>query len=305
MSVAIISHPDCSAHVMASDHPESPARMLAIEEHLIQHAAELDIRQFVAKSINPALLLLAHDQQYIDFIFANAPADGYFDLDPDTRMNPHTLNAALLAAGSAIDAVDQVMNGEMSTAFCVIRPPGHHAERNKSMGFCLFNNIAIAALYAQQQYKLQKIAILDFDVHHGNGTENIISDKQGFLFCSIFQHPFYPYSGTTPTARHIINSPLPGSATGKEFRQVISDVWLPALHKFKPDLLFISAGFDAHAEDVMSQISLLESDYYWITKQLTTVAKQYAQGRLVSVLEGGYALGALGRSVIAHIKALM
>ena len=305
MTVAVISHPNCSAHDMGEYHPESPARMEAITKQLCRHEAELDIQQLQASPIDPKLLSLAHDQDYIDFIFANAPTTGIFEIDADTQMNPFTLNAALLAAGSVIDAVDSVMSDDFATAFCAIRPPGHHAERDKSMGFCLFNNVAIAALYAKQKYKLERIAIVDFDVHHGNGTENIISDKIGFLFCSLFQHPFYPFSGAGLTADHIINSPLPSSAGSIEIRQVVTDVWLPALNNFKPEMLFISAGFDAHVEDSISKISLQESDYYWITSQLKTVADRFADGCIVSVLEGGYALDALGRSVIAHLKALI
>jgi len=305
MSVAIISHPDCASHDMGEYHPESPARMSAIQDQLISSGIDFAVRQFDANPINKQLLELAHDKHYIDFIFANAPSSGTFELDPDTLMNPFSLNAALLSAGAAIDAVDLVMNKKVDSVFCATRPPGHHAERNKSMGFCIFNNIAIAALYAQQKYQLKRIAVVDFDVHHGNGTENILSDKQGFLFCSTFQHPFYPFSGTEPTAEHIINSPLPATAGGTEFRQTVTTDWLPALNKFKPEILFISAGFDAHAEDDISQISLLERDYRWVTEQLVEIANQHSQDRIVSVLEGGYALSALSRSVVAHINGLL
>ena len=305
MPVAFISHANCSAHIMGEDHPESPARLMAIQDRLISSGVDVAVRHFDAHPIDPALLELAHDKSYIDFIFANAPSTGTFVLDQDTLMSPSTLNSALFAAGAAVDAVDLVMSKQMHSAFCAVRPPGHHAERDKAMGFCIFNNVAIAALYAQRKYGLQRVAILDFDVHHGNGTENIVTDKSGILFCSIFQHPFYPYSGTGPTPSHIINSPLPATAGSVEFRQKICADWLPALDQFKPELILISAGFDAHVEDSISQLFFNENDYRWVTEQLVTIADKYAEGRIISVLEGGYELGALGRSVVAHINGLI
>lgn len=305
MPVAIISHPDCAEHDMGAHHPEAPERMSAIQDQLIRSGLDFVLRQYYAEPIAPKLLELAHDKNYIDFVFANAPDSGHFQLDPDTSMNPASLNAALLSAGAAVQAVDLVMHNTVASVFCATRPPGHHAERAKSMGFCIFNNIAIAALYAKKQYQLERIAIVDFDVHHGNGTQEILSDKSGFLFCSSFQHPFYPFSGTEDHPAHIINSPLPATASSHEFKQVVTDVWLPALNEFKPQLLLISAGFDAHAEDDMSQMRLYENDYRWVTEQLKIVADEHAQGRVVSVLEGGYHLGALGRSVAAHVNGLM
>ena len=197
------------------------------------------------------------------------------------------------------------MQGEVSSAFCATRPPGHHALRNEAMGFCFFNHVAIAAAYAKQKYSLKRVAIVDFDVHHGNGTENILTDKQGYLFCSVFQHPLYPYSGTNSHPSHIINTPLAATSTPGDFRQVITDDWLPALEQFQPEMLLISAGFDAHAEDNISQIQLLEEDYLWITDELKKVADKHAKGRIVSVLEGGYALDALSRSVLAHLQGLI
>ena len=304
MPVAIIGHANCSAHDMGTYHLESPARLAAIQEQLVASGVDERIIHVQATPADRSALALAHDEDYIDFIFAIAPSTGTFVIDADTSMNPYSLNAALFAAGAAVDAVDLVMKKEVDSAFCATRPPGHHAERDKSMGFCIFNNVAIAALYAKQHYNLQRIAILDFDVHHGNGTENIISDKEGFLFCSIFQHPFYPFSGTEQTAGHIINSPLSATSGSSEFRQTVNEVWLPALKEFQPEMVFISAGFDAHAEDQISQISLFEDDYRWVTEQIVLIATEYAEGRVVSVLEGGYSLAALGRSVVAHINSL-
>lgn len=305
MPVAIMSHPDCACHDMGDFHPESPARMSAIQDQLIGSGLEFAVRQLDATPIKRSLIELVHDKAYVDYIFANAPTTGTFELDPDTLMTPDTLNAALLSAGAAVDAVDIVMEGKINAVFCATRPPGHHAERNKAMGFCLFNNVAIAAAYARQHYNLKRVAIVDFDVHHGNGTEDIVRDAEGYLFCSTFQHPFYPFSGTESLPPHIINSPLEATAGSAEFRQKVIEDWLPALNEFKPEMLFISAGFDAHAEDDISHIRLYENDYRWVTEQLVNVAQQHCGGRIVSVLEGGYSLGALGRSVVAHINGLL
>jgi acetoin utilization deacetylase AcuC-like enzyme len=290
---------------MGEHHPEAPERMAAIQDQLIRSGLDFVIRQFNAKPIDKELLYLAHDKNYIETIFANAPSEGTYNVDDDTIMTPDTLDAALLSAGAAKDAVDLVMSKEISSAFCATRPPGHHAEYNKGMGFCFFNNVAIAAAYAKEQYKLKRVAIVDFDVHHGNGTEHIIKNKKGYLFCSTYQYPFYPFKIKASTTPPIINTPLAATAKSADFRQAILDTWLPALNKFKPEIIFISAGFDAHIEDDMSQVSLVDEDYRWVTDQLKTLADKYAQGRIVSVLEGGYALNALGRSAVAHINGLI
>ncbi len=305
MSVGLISHFQCAEHDMGSNHPESPARLSAIQDHLISSGLDFALKQFDAIPASPEQLCLAHSQKYVDTILKNAPASGFFRLDADTLMTPHTLNAALLAAGAAIQAVDLVMQGDLSAAFCATRPPGHHAEKNKAMGFCFFNNVAIAAAWALKHYKLSKVAIVDFDVHHGNGTENIFLHDSNVLFCSTFQHPFYPFSGSGKKPSNIINTPLPANANSDQFRQAIKQYWLPALNQFEPEMLFISAGFDAHAEDQMSQVNLYEADYRWVTEQIKQVAELYCGGKIVSVLEGGYALQALGRSVVAHINGLI
>jgi acetoin utilization deacetylase AcuC-like enzyme len=305
MTVGVISHHHCLTHNMGEHHPEAPERMAAIQDQLIRSGLDYVIRQFNAKPIDKELLYLAHDKNYIETIFANAPSEGTYNVDEDTIMTPDTLDAALLSAGAAKDAVDLVMSKEISSAFCATRPPGHHAEYNKGMGFCFFNNVAIAAAYAKEQYKLKRVAIVDFDVHHGNGTEHIIKNKKGYLFCSTYQYPFYPFKIKASTTPPIINTPLAATAKSADFRQAIIDTWLPALNKFKPEIIFISAGFDAHIEDDMSQVSLVDEDYRWVTDQLKTLADKYAQGRIVSVLEGGYALNALGRSAVAHINGLI
>jgi acetoin utilization deacetylase AcuC-like enzyme len=315
MTVGVIGHHKCNGHNMGDYHPESPKRMGAIQDQLIRSGLEYVIRQYDATPIDRELISLAHDEKYIQHIFDNAPVsndkDAIFRLDDDTSMNAETLPAALLSAGAAINAVDLVMDKTLSAVFCATRPPGHHAEYDKGMGFCFFNNIAIAAAYAKERYQLDRIAIVDFDVHHGNGTEDIIKRASannkdgGYLFCSSYQYPFYPFEMQESDTPPIINTPLPATCKGPEFREAISKHWLPALEKFKPQMIFISAGFDAHIEDEMSQISLTESDYRWITDELKQVADQHSEGRIISMLEGGYALSALGRSVVEHIKGLI
>jgi len=313
MSVGIIGHYRCNYHDMGEYHPEAPQRMDAIQDQLIRSGLDFVVRQIDAKPIDKNLLSLAHDPHYIDHIFANAPDEGVFRIDDDTCMNSASLSAILHSAGAGVDAVDLVMNKELSAAFCATRPPGHHAEHNKGMGFCFFNNIAVAAAYAQQKYQLERIAIVDFDVHHGNGTEDIVRNvfqqhnetKDKFLFCSTYQYPFYPFEMQTSEIPPVINTPLAATTKGAEFRQAVIEHWLPALEKFKPQLILISAGFDAHIEDEMSQISLTEADYRWVTDEMKMIANKYSDGRIVSMLEGGYALNALGRSVVAHINGLI
>ena len=309
MTVGIISHAQCGEHDMGDFHPECPARLTSIEAHLTRAEFGDAIEYIEAISIPRALLSLAHDPAYIDYLFDNSPLEGQFQLDPDTVMTPKTLNAALLAAGAAVQAVDWVMGNKLSAVFCATRPPGHHAGRNRAMGFCLFSHVAIAAAYARQKYGLKKIAILDFDVHHGNGTEDIVRGQSDLLFCSTFQHPFYPHSDIAgdgaKIASNVIHSPLSANAGSAVFRQAVRDDWLPTLNQFKPEIMIISAGFDAHTEDGLSQLQLHDEDYRWVTDELKRVADQYSQGRMVSVLEGGYNLEALGRSVVAHVQGLI
>lgn len=310
MPVGVIGHYKCGEHNMGEHHPENGQRLTAISDQLIRSGLDYVVRQFDAKPIDKALLPLAHSEEYIDFVFDNAPSnEESFVVGEDTVMSAKTLPAILLSAGAVIDAVDLVMDGTLSSAFCATRPPGHHAEHNKGMGFCFFNNVAVAAAYAKKQYHLQRIAIVDFDVHHGNGTEDIVKnkfqDEQGYLFCSSYQYPFYPFEMEESNTPPIINTPLAATTKSADFRKAISEKWLPALHQFKPDIIFISAGFDAHIEDDMSQVSLTEADYRWVTDELKAIAQTYGEGRIISVLEGGYSLSALGRSVVAHINGLI
>jgi acetoin utilization deacetylase AcuC-like enzyme len=304
MTIAFISHRDCLLHDMGAHHPECPERLGAIQDPLIAAGLDIYLSFHDAPVAEPAHLLRAHPQSYIDYIHASSPAHGIHHLDPDTAMSPGTLPAALRAAGAGVLATDLVMRKEAPSAFCAVRPPGHHAERAKSMGFCFFNNIAVAARHAVEAWGLRRVAIIDFDVHHGNGTEEIFAGDPQVLMVSIFQHPFYPYCGTENPAPNMCNVPLAARTRGDAFREVVTGVWLPRLREFAPEMIFISAGFDAHYEDDMGSLGLLESDYAWVTEQLLQVAKESAQGRIVSMLEGGYALSALARSVTAHIKAL-
>ena len=316
MTVGIIGHYKCGEHDMGEHHPENGKRLTAISDQLIRSGLDYVVRQFDSKPIDKSLLSLAHTQEYIDFVFENAPTkDGEtFCVGEDALMNSKTLTSILLSAGAAIDAVDLVMDKSLTSAFCATRPPGHHAEHDKGMGFCFFNNIAIAAAYARKKYQLKRVAIVDFDVHHGNGTEDIVrnyfpkvdkTSEGAYLFCSSYQYPFYPYDIQESDVPPIINTPLAATAKGEDFRKAITDHWLPALEKFKPEIIFISAGFDAHIEDDMSQVSLTEADYRWITNELKMIAQEHGEGRIVSLLEGGYHLSALGRSVVAHINGLI
>lgn len=305
MTIAIISHPDCALYDLGPHHPECPSRLSAIQDQLLSSGLDFVLQHHDAPLASREQLCLAHSPNYIDQIFTMSPEQGQVWLDPDTPMTPHSLPAALRAAGAAVLAVDLVVSGQCSSVFCNVRPPGHHAERSKAMGFCIFNNIAIGAAHALHTHHLKKVAIIDFDVHHGNGTENIFRDVPEVMLCSTFQHPFYPYTGSEIMSEHIINVPLPAGTDGPAFRTAVNSNWLPKLTAFQPELIFISAGFDAHIEDDMSDLHLTESDYTWITQEIKKIADKYAKGRIVSTLEGGYALSALGRSVAAHINALL
>ncbi len=288
---------------MGSHHPECPERIQAINDQLIRSGVDRFLHHLDAPLATEEQLELVHSSEHIAFVKERSPASGYFMLDGDTIMNPHTWRACLRAAGAAIAGVDAVMKGEVENVFCAVRPPGHHAEPTRSMGFCVFDNVAVAARYAMKEYGIERVAIIDFDVHHGNGTEAAFLDDAQVLMCSFFQHPFYPYSGTD-IAPNMVNIPLPASTRGDVVRSTVEEQWLPRLREFEPQLIIISAGFDAHREDDLGQMGLVEDDYVWITKCLKEVADQYAQGRIVSCLEGGYNLSALGRSVVAHVKAL-
>ena len=303
--LALITHSDCLAHDTGAYHPEAADRLHAINNQLIMSGLDYVIRRYDAPLAGRESLLRVHDADYIDRVFAMAPNEGSIDVDGDTVMSPGTLQAALRAAGSGVMGVDLIMSGEARPVFCAVRPPGHHAERDKAMGFCLFANIAVAAAYAMEEYGLERVAIVDFDVHHGNGTEDIFKHDPRVLFCSSFQHPFYPYTGHESDTTNLVDVPLKNGADSAAFREAIAAHWLPALDAFAPQFLFISAGFDAHILDDMSGLELVDSDYAWITEELLAIARRHADGRVLSMLEGGYELGALARSVVAHLKVLI
>ena len=307
MNTAYITHPDCLKHEMIEGHPEEPQRLLAIQGQLQAKQLWDFLEHFDAPNVEKKSLLRAHSQKHLDIIFQNAPEPGQplYHVDPDTFMNEHSLSAALKAAGAGTLAVDLVMNKQVHNAFCAVRPPGHHAEHDKSMGFCIFNNIAVAAAHALEEYQLDRVAIIDFDVHHGNGTEDIFENDPRVMVCSSYEHPLYPYSGRPTVPGHLINSPLKPGSAGPEFRIAVQNEWLPELDAFKPQFVFISAGFDAHWQDDMASLQFNESDYAWVTQQIVKVAQKHAHNRIVSMLEGGYTLDALGRSTEQHIRVLM
>ncbi len=303
--LAYISHPQCHWHEMGPHHPERPARLAAIEDRLRASGLDMAMQQYDAPRAGKEFLGLAHDSAYIDAVIAAVPVGGLVWLDGDTAMNPHSLDAAMRAAGAVQMGVDLVMTDRAKRVFCAVRPPGHHAERHRAMGFCLFNNAALGALHAVTAHGLQRVAIVDFDVHHGNGTEDIVAGDDRILFCSTFQHPFYPHTGVDCDAANVVNSPLPAGTGGSGFREAIEAHWLPRLAEFAPELIIVSAGFDAHRADEMGGLDLVEEDYAWVTGRLVEQAAASAGGRIVSALEGGYELQALARSVEAHLKALL
>lgn len=307
MDIAFISHPDCARHIIENDHPECPARLSAINDELIVSRLDTLLRHYEAPLVDIEQLNRVHDPKYTEAIFQKSPgeSDPPVWLTGDTAMNAYTLDAARRAAGAVVHAVDLVMQNTVSKAFCSVRPPGHHATRNASMGFCFFNNIAVGAAHALAAWNLKRVAIVDFDVHHGNGTEDIFKGQASVLVCSSFQHPFYPHSNPESAHENIINIPLPAGTTGGELSGEIESRCFKPLKEFKPELIMISAGFDAHVQDDMADFQLVEQDYIWLTQEIRQIAEQCCNGRIVSVLEGGYALPALGRSVAAHINAFL
>jgi acetoin utilization deacetylase AcuC-like enzyme len=289
---------------MGSWHPESPERLAAVHDHLIAVGLLPHLLTVDAPAASLETIARAHDRGYIERLRARIPKQGYEPVDPDTSMNSASWDAALHAAGAVVAATDMVMRGELDNAFCAVRPPGHHACRSAAMGFCFFNNVAIGALHALHAHGLQRVAVIDFDVHHGNGTEDILAGNGRTLMTSFFQHPFYPYSGAESYADNMVNIPVPAGTRGDVVRELVESQWMPRLEAFAPQMLFISAGFDAHREDDLGQLGLVEADYAWMTGKLMEVADRHARGRIVSTLEGGYNLSALARSVAAHVRTL-
>lgn len=303
MQTAFITHPACLKHHVETGHPDSPARLMAIEDQLIASGLYHFLQYHEAPRASRAQLERVHTAAYLDRLTAVSPTDGLIAIGADTWMNPDTLEAALHAAGAVVLGTDLVMAGMVANAFCSIRPPGHHASREQAMGLCLINNVAVGAAHALAAHGLNRIAIADFDVHHGNGTEDIFRDDSRVLLCSLFQHPLYPHTGSA-SSDHVINVPLAEGTDSAGMRRAVTEHWLPALHAFQPEMIFICAGFDGHWQDQIADLALVEADYTWITQLLKTVAATWSGGRIVSALEGGYELHALGRSAMAHIKVL-
>ena len=307
MSTLLISHPACLDHQNPMGHPERPERLRAIEQALEAERFQSLAREQAPRAADE-IVALAHPMEYVEAIRSASPANGLVRLDADTSMSPGSLEAALRAVGGVTLAVDEVMNRKAANAFVAMRPPGHHTETARPMGFCLFNNAAIAARYAQKRYEIERAAIVDFDVHHGNGSQNIFWADKTVMYCSTHEMPLYPGTGAiSERGEHdtIVNAPLSAGDGGDVFREAFETLILPRLHDFKPDLLIISAGFDAHTRDPLANLNLVEADYAWVTKKLMEIADKSAQGRVVSVLEGGYDLQGLSRSVAAHVAALM
>ena len=308
------THRDCWQHEMGAGHPECPARLDAIEDRLLVSglAPVLDRREAPLAPLTD--LELAHDRLHVaalrglsDTLREEIAAGGptHARVDADTALNVSTWDAALRAAGAALAATDAVLAGELENAFCAVRPPGHHAEHAAAMGFCFFNNVAVGIRHALDVHGLQRVALIDFDVHHGNGSEDIFKGDERVLMCSIFEQGLYPFSGENAKGPNMVNVGLPSRSGGDKFRAAVRDEWLPALDAFAPQLIYISAGFDAHREDDMGNLGFVESDYEWVTQQLMTMAKRHCQGRIISCLEGGYVLSPLARSVAAHVKVLI
>jgi len=308
LSTGFLSHSACAAHEMGSWHPECPARLASIQDRLIITGLAQHLEYIEAPQAPIDALVRAHDPGYLQMLRRSIPEDGYYSLDPDTLVCAHSWEAAQRAVGAVLEATDRVIGKELENAFCAVRPPGHHARPAMAMGFCLLNNVAIGVLHALEVHGLERVAVVDFDVHHGNGTEEILAAiKYGgerVLMTSFFQHPFYPYSGTDNPMENMVNVPLPAGSDGTRVRAVVDEIWIPRLERFRPQMIFVSAGFDAHREDDIGQMSLVEADYAYITQRLMEVARRHSQGRIVSSLEGGYNLSALGRSAATHVRVL-
>lgn len=305
MSVAIITHADCLLHGAGIEHPERAQRVSAIQDALVENQLASVLSYYEAPLVEREFLNVVHAKDYVDMVYSITPAIDEVWLDPDTFMTAGSLTAALRAAGANTLAIDLLMQQKAKRVFSAVRPPGHHAEHNRAMGFCLFNNVAVAAAYAMLKYNVKRIAIIDFDVHHGNGTENIFQNEPNVLFFSLFQHPFYPYSKVDTQSKHIFKIPLKAGTKGSEYRKLFTANCVPAIKNFEPQLILVSAGFDAHVEDDLAGLCLIDADYAWLTTEIKSLADQFCNGKVAFTLEGGYNLSALARSVCAVIKELI
>ena len=304
---AWISAPACRTHFAGNQHPESPNRLIAIENILRHTHTWARMQKIQAKPINDIQLARVHTRNYINELENQTPAQGVHKIDDDTYLSRDTFDAARYGAGAAVQAVDMVMKQYAKNAFCAIRPPGHHAHANHAGGFCFINNAAVAAMHAISEYRLERVAILDFDLHHGDGTEDIFQNDKRVMLLSSFESPLYPFTGTDYQGKNpnIINTPLKAGDSSDVFREMVRSIWLPKLASFRPQLIVLSAGFDAHRDDDLGHLNLTEDDFGWLTQKIVLVAERHAQGRIVSVLEGGYCLDSLAVSVKAHLNALV
>ncbi|MBA2777428.1 histone deacetylase family protein [Billgrantia kenyensis] len=305
MITSFITHPDCDLHHMGPEHPESPLRLEAIRARLALSGLLQQTMQSEARPASEEELSRVHPLRHLRALDKCVPEEGIVTLDSDTMMNPDSLDAARVAAGAVIRGVDQVYRGQADNVFCAVRPPGHHAEATDAMGFCFYNNVAVGAAHARARHGARRIAILDFDVHQCNGTIDIFKDDPDILICTSFQFPFYPWRYLRSEWQNVVNTPLEAGTDSAAFRKAIEDDWLPALHSFKPELVLVSAGFDAHRDDPLAELCLVEEDFFWVTQLALDIAALYSENRLVSVLEGGYDTDSLGRSAEAHVKALL
>ncbi|WP_300499108.1 histone deacetylase family protein [Marinobacter sp.] len=304
MTTGFFSHDDCMKHNMGAEHPECPERLAAITSYLADTGLGQHLDWVRPDEATRDQLQTVHPERYLNQLDLMQPTRGRVYTDPDTAMMPDTLRAARLAAGASIEAVDMVLSSQLTNAFVCARPPGHHAERSKSMGFCFYNNIALAAMRALNFHQLERVAIIDFDVHQGNGTVDIVGGDERILMCSSFQHPFYPHSHVHRQAENIINTPIQAGTPAAEYRKIVEAAWLKRLQDFRPQLVLVSAGFDGHRLDPMAELNLEVEDYRWLTEMITSVASDHANDRVISTLEGGYHLRALAESVNAHLEVL-
>lgn len=304
VKTAFISHPDTLLHIMDGSHPESPARITAIKNAVLASFLKQKLSFYDAPEASKTQLKRVHTDAYIERIFKIAPLAGLVRLDADTSMGPMSLSAALHASGAVVLATDLVLNGKVDNAFCCVRPPGHHAGKANSAGFCIFNHVAVGVAHALTYKNIKRVAIFDIDVHHGDGTEDIFKDNPNVMLCSTFQHPFYPHSGTNSRSQNMINVPMPAKSNGEDFKKVFNTIFKPAVDAFKPDIVFISAGFDAHVNDPLADCALTTQDYSWISQFIKNIVKNHCQNRLISSLEGGYHLPSLSESALAHVEIL-
>ncbi len=306
MITSYISHSECMLHDMGPWHPESPHRISSINQKLERSGLAQELMHYSARPVTEEQVYRVHPQAHVRSLELSQPDEGdaLVQIDDDTLIGPKTMHAATLAAGAVVRGTEQILKNQADNVFCAVRPPGHHAERVESMGFCFLNNVAIGVEHARQNFGIKRVAIVDFDVHHGNGTVDIFKNDPDVLVCSSFQHPFFPWRFADSEWDNIVNTPLNAGCSGLEFRKKVEDSWLPALQMHRPEMIFISAGFDGHKDDPMGEVNLTEEDFYWATKLIMDVAATYSNNRIVSVLEGGYNLTSLAHSAHRHIEAL-